>query len=122
MYVFSSQPPITVVDLTDCLNCDTYSLQFTSYFGIKYQLINQSINLFVITSSYKMSVMKRNCKCTNKKKMFPFLCVWLPVVLPTQIVCFRFIIYFFNIIRCFVNDDTLHVYTLKYYFFQSLPC
>ena len=55
-----------------------------------------------------MSVMKRNCKCTNKKKMFPFLCVWLPVVLPTQIVCFRFIIYFFNIIRCFVNDETLH--------------
>ena len=55
-----------------------------------------------------MSVMKRNFKCTNKKKMFPFLCIWLPVVLPTQIVCFRFIIYFFNIIRCFVNDETLH--------------
>ena len=55
-----------------CLNCDTYSLQFTSYFGIKYQLINQSINLFVITSSYKMSVMKRNCKCTKKKRCFLF--------------------------------------------------
>jgi len=52
--------------------------------------------------------MKRKLKRTNKKKMFPFPRVWLPVVLPTQIVCFRFRIYFFNIHHCFAKDETLH--------------
>ena len=40
--------------------------------------------------------------------MFTFPCVWLPVVLPTQIVCFLFITEFFNVHYCFVKDETLH--------------